>query len=415
MKTIFRSYKFRIYPTKQQRELLSHHFGCARFVYNYFLDLRNKNYKELGQKTTYFDGTTKLTNLKKEIEFSWLKNVNSQSLQQAVRHLDVAFVSFFQKRTKFPRFKKKTDRQSFVVPQFFTLNEEASMLHLPKFKQGIKIKIHEKVRGTIGHVTVSMTPTGKYFASLSCEQEYQQYEPTGSKIGIDVGIKDLAILSDGTKYRNAKTLKSYLKELKFEQRQLSKKTIGSNSRKRQRVRVARIHEKIVNTRRDILHKVTTQIVKNHDVICVEDLAVINMVKNHQLAQALSDASVGTFFQMLNYKAEWNDKTVVKIDRFYPSSKNCHVCNTIKQDLTLKDRTWTCRSCGTTHDRDVNAALNILEQGLKVWSSEEPKRSGFGTKSDVKQKQVEPPKKYSLRKPKDFRKETGVMKPETPSL
>ena len=408
MKTIFRSYKFRIYPTKDQRELLCNHFGCVRFVYNYFLDLRNKSYKELGQNISYFDCAAKLTKMKKEEKFSWLKDVNSQSLQHSIRHLDAAFVSFFQKRTRFPRFKKKMGPRSFVVPQRFTLDEETSMLFLPKFKHGIKIKIHKKPKGTIGHITVSMTPTGKYFASFSCEQEYQQYAPTGSKIGIDVGIKDLAVLSDGTKYRNPRTFKSFFRELKFEQRQLSKKVKGSKSRERQRVKVARVHEKITNVRHDILHKVTTNIVKNHDVICIEDLAVINMIKNHKLAQALSDASIGTFFRMLNYKAEWSDKTVVKINRFYPSSKNCHVCNTLKQDLTLKDRAWTCLSCGTEHDRDVNAALNILDQGLKILS-------GFGTNPDVKQKQVEPPKKYSLRKPKDFCKEMGAMKPEITSL
>jgi putative transposase len=253
-----------------------------------------------------------------------------------------------------------------------------------------------------------MTPTGKYFASFSCEQEYQQYKPTGSEIGIDVGVKDLAVLSDGKKYRNTKPLKAFLKELKFEQRKLSKKVNGSSSRKKQQVKVSRIHEKIGNTRHDVLHKVTTEIVKNHDVICIEDLAVINMMKNHKLAQVLSDASIGTFFRMLNYKAEWNDKTIVKIDRFYPSSKNCHVCDTLKKDLTLKDRTWICLSCGTEHDRDINAALNILDQGLKILS-------GFGTNPDVKQKQVEPPKKYFLRKSFGFCRETGAKKPEITAL
>ena len=408
MKTIFRSYKFRIYPTKTQQELLSHHFGCVRFVYNHFLDLRNKNYKELNQKTTYFDCATKLTNMKKEDEFSWLKNVNSQSLQQSIRHLDVAFVSFFQKRTKFPRFKKKTDKQSFVVPQFFTLDSSLNKLYIPKFKEGIKINIHEKVKGKLKHVTVSKTSSGKYFASFSCEQEYQQYVPTGSSIGIDVGIKDLAVLSDGTKYRNVKALKRNLKKLKFKQRQVSKKIKGSSSRKKAIKQLALVHEKIMNVRRDNLHKVTTEIIKNHDVVCVESLAVIKMMKDHVLAQALSDSAFGEFFSMLEYKAEWNDKKIIKIDRWYPSSKNCSVCNTINQGLTLKDRKWTCRSCGTEHDRDINAARNILEQGLKILS-------GSGMESDVKQKQVEPPKKYLLRKPKGLSNKSGAMKPETPLL
>jgi len=408
MKTIFRAYKFRIYPNVSQQELLGHHFGCCRFVYNYFLDLRNKNYLELNQKTTYFDCATKLTNLKKEEEYSWLKKVNSQSLQHTIRHLDVAFGNFFQKRTKFPRFKKKQDKQSFVVPQFFSVDENLGELHLPKFKEGLKIKIHRKIKGDIRHVTISKTPSGKYFASLTCEQEYAEFEPTGSKIGVDVGIKDLAILSDGTKFRNHKFLKRSLKKLKYNQRQLSKKVKDSKSRNRQRLKLSRIYEKVSNCRLDMLHKVTTEIVKNHDVICVESLAALNMLKNHVLAQVLSDASIGRFFSMLEYKAEWNNRTLVKIDRWYPSSKNCSCCNTINQNLTLKDRSWTCRSCGTVHDRDINAAKNILTQGLKLWS-------GPGTGSDPKQKQVEPPKKYLLRKSKDSQSKTGAMKPEARDL
>lgn len=390
MKTIIRAYKFRIYPKKDQKVLLSQHFGCSRFIYNYFLDLRNKTYLDVKKTLNYYECNKLLTKLKKDEGYVWLKQVNAQSLQSALQNLDTSFNSFFQKKTKFPHFKKKSNRQSFCVPQAFNLKD--NKLYIPKFKTGIEINMHQKVKGTIKHITISKTPTGKYFASLTSEQECDQYEPTGSKIGIDVGIKDLAILSNGKKYKNNKVLKQYLSKLKHEQRQLSKKVKDSSGRARQRVQVARVHEKIANIRRDTLHKITTDIVKNHDVICVETLAVINMMKNHKLAQALSDAAIGTFFSMLEYKAKWNDKTIIKIDRWYPSSKNCSVCNTINQDLTLKDRVWTCRKCGTIHDRDINAANNILTQGLKILS-------GLGAKSDVKQKQVEPPKKYSLRVPR----------------
>ncbi len=413
MKTIIRAYKFRIYPKRDQKVLLSQHFGCSRFIYNYFLDLRNKNYLSEKKNTSYYECSNILTSLKKDENYIWLKQVNAQALQMALRHLDSAYASFFQKKTKFPKFKKKSNRQSFCVPQSFSL--EDNKLYLPKFKTGIDINIHQKIKGNIKHVTISMTPTDKYFASLTCEQEYATYEPTGSQIGIDVGVKDLAILSNGKKYKNNKVLKQYLSKLKYKQRQLSKKVKGSSGRSRQRVQVARVHEKIANIRRDTLHKITTDIIKNHDVICVETLAVINMMKNHKLAQALSNAAIGEFFSMLEYKANWNDKTIIKIDRWYPSSKNCSVCNTINQGLTLKDRVWTCRACGATHDRDINAANNILTQGLKILNS------GLGTKSESKQKQVEPPKKYSLRSqsgpkgPKGQHGEKGAMKPEAPSL
>jgi len=406
MKTIFRSYKLRIYPKKDQEILLSHHFGCTRFIYNYFLDLRNKTYLELKKSTNFYDCSKILTGLKKDENYTWLQDVNAQSLQASLANLDKAFNSFFQKKSKFPRFKKKQGRQSFFVPQGFGLR--GNKLYVPKFKEGLKISLHQKVKGIIKHVTISKTSTGKYFASFACEQEYQQYEPTGSSVGVDVGIKDLAVLSDGTKYRNVKALKRNLKKLKFKQKQVSKKVKGSSSRKKAIKQLALVHEKIMNVRRDNLHKVTTEIIKNHDVICVESLAVIKMMKDHKLAQALNDSAFGEFFSMLEYKADWNDKKIIKIDRWYPSSKNCNVCNTINQNLKLKDRKWTCRSCGTEHDRDINAAKNILTQGLKILS-------GSGIESDVKQKQVEPPKKYLLRKSKDLSCKLGALKPETRDL
>ncbi len=379
MKLIHKSYKFKISPDKEQIELLSKHFGACRFVFNRYLNSRKETYLEEKKSLNYYDNANDLTKLKKEDEFVWLKEINSQSLQSSLRNLDTAYNKFFRKQTKFPRFKSKYDKQSFTVPQFATIEE--GKLWIPKFKKGIEINLHREIEGKILFATISKSTTGKYYVSITCEINHNPFDKTGSKVGIDTGIKDLAILSDGKVYENVKTLKTNLKKLKYEQRQLSKKTKGSNSRLKQKSKLAKVHEKVTNIRKDYLHKVSTEIIKNHDVICIEDLAVKNMMKNHKLAQAFSDVSLGAFYTMLEYKANWNDKIIVKIGRFFPSSKTCNVCNHINQELTLKDREWTCKSCNTIHDRDFNASINIKKQGLKILS-------GSGTESDLKQKQGE---------------------------
>jgi len=376
MKVIHKSYKFRISPDNEQKILLSKHFGATRFVFNRYLNSRKETYLEEKKSLNYYDNANDLTKLKKEEDFVWLKEINSQSLQSSLRNLDTAYNKFFRKQTQFPRFKSKYDKQSFTIPQSVYIEE--GKLCIPKFKKGIKLNIHREIKGKLLFATISKSTTGNYYVSITCEVEYTPFEKTNSKVGIDTGIKDLAILSDGKVYENIKTLKANLNNLKYEQRQLSKKTKGSNSRLRQKSKLARVHEKVTNIRKDYLHKVSTEIIKNHDVICIEDLAVKNMMKNHKLAQAFSDVSLGTFYTMLEYKANWNDKVVVKIDRFFPSSKTCNVCNYINQDLTLKDREWTCPSCNTKHDRDFNASINIKKQGLKILS-------GSGTDSDIKQK------------------------------
>ena len=377
MKLIHKSYKFRISPDNEQKILLSKHFGATRFVFNRYLNSRKETYLEEKKSLNYYDNANDLTKLKKEEEFVWLKEINSQSLQSSLRNLDTAYNKFFRKQTQFPRFKSKYDKQSFTIPQSVSIEE--GKLCIPKFKKGIDINIHREIKGKLLFATISKSTTGNYYVSITCEVEYTPFEKTNSKVGIDTGIKDLAILSDGKVYENIKTLKANLKTLKYEQRQLSKKTKGSNSRLKQKSKLARVHEKVTNIRKDYLHKVSTEIIKNHDVICIEDLAVKNMMKNHKLAQAFSDVSLGTFYTMLEYKANWNDKVVVKIDRFFPSSKNCNVCNYINQDLTLKDREWTCPNCNTTHDRDFNASINIKKQGLKILSC------GSGIDSQDKQK------------------------------
>jgi putative transposase len=340
---------------------------------------------QTNESLNYYDNAAALTALKKDEDFVWLKEINSQSLQSSLRNLDLAYNKFFRKQTQFPKYKSRYDRQSFMVPQSVTI--EDGRLFIPKFKDGIKINLHREIEGTILFGTISKTTTENYHISITCEVEHKQYAKTGSKVGIDTGIKDLAILSDGNVYENKKTLKKYFKKLKFAQRQLSKKVKGSGHRDEQKHKLAKIHEKVTDTRMDYLHKVSTEIVKNHDVICIEDLAVKNMMKNHCLAQAFSDVALGTFYRMLEYKAAWNDKTVVKIGRFFPSSKTCSCCDWINQELTLADREWVCKSCGVLHNRDLNAAINILRQGLFVLE-EEMTLSGSGIESDTKQKRDE---------------------------
>ena len=294
--------------------------------------------------------------------------------------MDNAYKRFFNKKSKYPKFKSKNNKQSFVIPQNVKIGN--GLLSIPKFIEGIEINIHREIQGKLKHCIISKTTAGKYYASITCELEYVSlHKKTNSQIGIDTGIKDLAILSDGTKYPNLKPLKKKQKKLKYQQRQLFKKQKDGNSRKKQKIVVAGIHEKITNSRRDHLHKVTTEIIKNHDTICVETLAIKNLMKNHYLAQAFSDVSLGSFCSMLQYKANWSNKEFIKIDRFFPSSKTCNNCGYINQNLTLSDRKWKCQQCGTNHDRDINAAKNILKQGLNLLS-------GSGVESDMKQKQVE---------------------------
>ena len=379
MKIIHKSYKFRIEPTSEQIVLLSKHFGACRFVFNRFLHERKEKY--LNEKTSlnYYDNARTLTDLKKEEDFDWLKEINSQSLQSTIRNLDSAYKNFFNKQNKFPRFKSKYNKQSFKIPQNALINE--GKLVIPKFKEGIKINSHREIEGEILFATITKSTTGKYYVSITCEVNYKPFDKTGSKVGIDTGIKDLAILSDGKTYENIKVLKSKLKKLKYQQRQLSKKQKGSNSGQKQKIKLSLTHEKITNIRKDYLHKISTEIVKNHDIISVEDLSVKNMMKNHKLAQSLSDVSLGMFYTMLEYKSKWNDKSFVKIDRFFPSSKTCSNCGWIYQDLNLSIREWTCPSCNEHHDRDLNASKNILKQGINILS-------GYGIESDTKQKQEE---------------------------
>lgn len=379
MKLIHRTYKLRIYPNKKQLGLMAKHFGSTRFIWNYFLAERKQSYLDSKKSLSFPKNCQTLAALKKTDEFAWLKDVNSQSLQASLKDLDTAYGRFFKKQAMFPKFKKKgLCADSFRCPQHFKIVE--GKLQIPKF-QPIKISIHREIEGKILFVTILKTRTDKYFAAITGKVEHEALPKTGRTVGIDLGIKTLAVCSDGTVFDNIKTTKKYAKKLTYEQRQLSKKKKSSNNRTKQRKQVALVHEKIRNIRVDNIQKFTTQIIKSNGTIVTEDLNVSGMIKNHNLAKAIADASWHELTRQLEYKSGWNDRDFVKIDRFFPSSKLCSVCNFINQNLTLKDREWTCPSCKSVLDRDLNASKNILKQGLKVLS-------GCGTQSENKQKRKE---------------------------
>lgn len=359
---MFKAYKYRLYPTNSQKELIAKHIGSSRFVYNLALETKNIAYLGSKHNLSQFDIIKQLPELKKECE--WLKEVNSQSLQQSIQNMDTAFKGFF-KGSGFPKFKSKhRGRQSFPVPQNVILDIDKSELIIPKFKKkGIKIVIHREIKGDIRSATISVTPTGKYFASLLVDTQIDA--PVKSEInekttvGIDLGIKNFAITSDRKVFDNPKYLRKSQNKLKYIQRKYSK-----NKGKRTKKQLALLHEKVANKRKDFLHKTSTQLIRENQTIALETLAVKNMIKNHCLAQVISDASWSTFVSMLEYKAEWKGKNILRIGRFAPSSKTCSNCGQINKELTLKDREWTCKKCKSTHDRDINAAINIKSFALK---------------------------------------------------
>lgn len=342
--------------------MLANYFGSVRFVYNHFLADRKEQYEKTKKSSNYYEQAKELTAMKKTETYSWLKEINSQTLQHALHRLETAYVNFFKGRAKFPRFHSKKHGGSFAVPQHFKV--ENNRIFIPKFKDGIKFAKSQEIKGELRNVTISITPSGKYYVCIMAQIGVDGLEKTNLSIGIDLGLKDFVVTSDGERYTSNKFIKKYAKKLASMQKHLSRKKKGSGSWNKQRIKVAMLHEKITSCRNDKLHKVSTDLIRKYDVICCEDLNVKGMVRNHHLAKSITDASWGAFVRMLEYKAKWYGKTLCKIGRFYPSSKTCHHCGYIKEDLSLSDRFYTCPNCGKLIDRDLNAAMNILDEGLR---------------------------------------------------
>ena len=358
-----------MYPGAEQRQVLARYFGSVRFIYNHYLAERKRQYEETGRSDGYARQAKDLVALKRTEGFDWLKEINSQTLQQALMHLETAYKNFFNHTADFPKFKSRKRGGSFTVPQFCYI--ENGYVHIPKFKEGLKVKDHRKVKGAVRSMTISITPTGKYYVSILTEEQYEPIARTNQSVGLDMGLKSLVITSEGETYDNNRYTKKYEQKLAAAQKHLARKQKDSNGWEEQRMKVAKIHESLANSRKDWQHKVSADIVKRYDTICIEDLGVKQMeekkkgVKKNRLSKSISDAGWSSLVAMIVYKAEMNDKTVVKVDRYYPSSKTCSVCGWKNDNLSLANRSWTCPECGTKHDRDVNAAVNILGEGLRV--------------------------------------------------
>ena len=372
MKTVIKGYKYRIYPTEKQKELINKTFGCSRFIYNHFLAMKIELYKTDQKSLSYNKCSELLTELKKEKE--WLKEPDKFALQNSIKDLDTAYQNFFREHKKantnqgFPKFKSKKNNYKSYRTNFtnnnIEVNFENNQIKLPKLKW-IKCKLHRKFTGNIISATISQVPSGKYYVSFNVECEHEELPETEKFIGLDLGISDLLITSNGETFENNKLTYKYEKKLAKLQRQLAKKEKGSKNYNKQRIKVAKLHEKITNIRMDNLHKISSQIVKENQFIFSEDLNIKGMVKNPNLSKSIHDASWSELTRQIQYKSEWNNRTYHKVDRFYASSQICSNCN-YKNNKTknLSIRQWTCPECGTNHNRDINASINILNQGLK---------------------------------------------------
>ena len=363
---ITRAYKIRLYPNKAQRTFFNKSFGCCRVIYNEMLyELQNayKNGTKLNKNELFKQLKSK---------YNWMKNSDSQGLCNTYQDLNNAYSNFFNRKTKLPKFKKKKDKNSYrngmIQKSIEKLIPNKNHIKIPKaglveFREDYnltKLNIQK-----IYNITVERSKTNKYYCSICVDVEIPEYDHTGEVIGIDLGIKDLVIDSNGNKYKNSKFQSKAEKKIKHLQRLYSKKKKGSKNQEKARLILAIAHEKLCNKRKDYLHKLTTKLIKENDIICIENLNVKGMTKNHKLAKAIQDASFGTLVNMLKYKSKWHNRQIIEIGRFYTSSKLCHCCGYIKNDLTLNDRIWTCPKCKTIHDRDINAAINIKNEGLRI--------------------------------------------------
>ena len=359
------AYKYRFYPNNEQLTMLAQTFGCVRFAYNSALGFSKEQY-DLGNKTNYNDWSKNLTQLKNNPDMLWLKQVSSVPLQQALKHLDKGFKSFFKSGFGYPKFKSKDDHQSAsYMSNGFKWNVDKQALLLAKMKQPLRIKWSRSFTGKPSSLTVSKTKSGKYFVSILVKEDVKQLPVINKTVGVDVGIKDLAVCSDGVKFNNPRLTNKYAKKIAKASRKLAKRKKGSRNFKKQKLVIAKIYEKIANSRKDFTHKMTSKLVNENQVIGIESLKVKNMVKNGKLSKHIHDANFGEIVRQLEYKADWYGRKISAISQWFPSSKMCNECGSLYSGKwSLAIRTWSCE-CGATHDRDHNAAINIHKEGLRL--------------------------------------------------